>query len=204
MSDRIVVSELSRQQLSELSNLLSPKMTEYIPYKPTPKQTAFLLLDNREAFYGGAAGGGKSIALLMAALQYVDVPHYNAIIFRKTFSELELPEALMDVASQWLTPYKLKKEVRWSDRKKTWTFPSGAKLTFGYLDTPRDKHRYQSAAFHFIGFDEATAFTEEDYLYMFSRCRKTKYQIDVPLRIRAVQPGNIGHKWVKKRFVWMS
>ncbi|MHA1302899.1 MAG: phage terminase large subunit [Candidatus Heimdallarchaeaceae archaeon] len=199
---RVIVSELSSQQISSLSKLLTPKLTKYIPYEPTPKQTAFLLLDNREAFYGGAAGGGKSIALLMAALQYVDVPHYNAIIFRKTFSELELPEALMDVASQWLTPYKLKKEVRWSDRKKTWTFPSGAKLTFGYLDTPKDKHRYQSAAFHYIGFDEATAFTLEDYIYMFSRNRRTKYQVNVPLRVRAASnPGNIGHKWVKKRFL---
>lgn len=136
----------------------------------------------------------NSIALLMSALQYVDVPGYNAILFRKTLAELELPEALMDVAQQWLTPFKKAHEVRWIDRRKTWVFPSGAKLTFGYLEGPKDKYRYSSAAFHFIGFDEATAFDEEDYTFLFSRCRRTKQMVDVPLRIRAASnPGQVGH-----------
>ena len=56
----------------------------YIPHQPTPKQREFLSLTDREAFYGGAAGGGKSDALLMGALQYVHVPNYAAILFRRT------------------------------------------------------------------------------------------------------------------------
>lgn len=200
--DRIIVSEMTDSQISQLTALLTPKMTKYIPYTPTAKQTSFLLLDCKEAFFGGSCGGGKSIALLMAALQYVDIPGYNAILFRKTFAELELPEALMDVAQQWLSPFKKSKEVRWSDRKKTWTFPSGAKLTFGYLESTKDKYRYQSSSYHFIGFDEATAFEPDDYLYMFSRLRRTKSLADVPLRIRsASNPGNISHNFVKERFL---
>ena len=53
-----------------------------------------------EALFGGAAGGGKSSALLMSALQYVDVPGYSAILFRKTFADLSLPGALMDRANE--------------------------------------------------------------------------------------------------------
>jgi predicted phage terminase large subunit-like protein len=150
-----------------------------------------------EALYGGAAGGGKSIAILMAALQYVDVPGYSALILRKTYTDLALPGALMDVANQWLSGT----DARWRDTEKTWVFPSGATLTFGYLDSPRDKYRYQSAAFQFIGPDELTQYPDVDYRYLFSRLRRLKGSL-VPIRMRtASNPGNIGHEWVKQRFM---
>ena len=65
--------DLNGYDLVTLQKLLTPKTTKYIPHVPTPKQSAFLLLNCKEAFYGGAAGGGKSDALLMCGLQYVDV-----------------------------------------------------------------------------------------------------------------------------------
>jgi len=77
-------------------------MTEYIPQAPTVKQAAFLLLPVIEAFYGGQPGGGKSSALLMAALQYVDVPGYSALLLRRTYADLALAGALMDRARSWL------------------------------------------------------------------------------------------------------
>ena len=82
---------------------LRPKWSPYIPHDPTPKQLAYLLLPHREAFYGGAAGGGKSDALLMGALQHVDVPGYAAMILRKTLSDLKQPGALLDRAHSWLS-----------------------------------------------------------------------------------------------------
>ena len=176
----------------------TPRLTEYIPYTPHPTQQAFLLMgDNvREAIYGGAAGGGKSDALLMAALQYVDVPGYAALLLRRTFADLKLPGALMDRAQLWLGPTK----ARWQGVDTTWTFPSGATLTFGYLQYETDKFRYQSSEFQFIGFDELTQFTETQYRYLFSRLRR-KIGVAVPLRMRsASNPGGIGHDWVKRRF----
>lgn len=150
-----------------------------------------------EVFYGGAAGGGKSDALLMAALQYVSVPGYAAILFRRTFTDLSLPGALMDRAHEWLqhTP------ARWIDRTKTWEFPSGATLSFGYLEHENDKYRYQSAEFQFVGFDELTQFTESQYTYLFSRLRRLAGS-KVPIRMRsASNPGGVGHEWVYLRFI---
>jgi predicted phage terminase large subunit-like protein len=80
-------------------------------------------------------------------------------------------------------------------------FPSGATLTFGYLENERDKYRYQSAEFQFIGFDELTEFGERQYLYLFSRLRRGA-ESTIPLRMRsASNPGGVGHEWVRARFV---
>jgi len=143
----------------------------------------------------------NSDALLMAALQFVDVPGYAAILFRKTYKELALPEALIFRAKEWLTPYMNSGEVRWSEQDKMFTFPSGATLSFGYLETDTDMSRYQSAEFQFIGFDELTHFKEKHYRYLFSRLRRLK-GVDIPLRMRAASnPGSQGHEWVKQRFL---
>lgn len=181
----------------ELARLLTPRTTEFIPHTPTPRQAAFLLLSCKEAMFGGAAGGGKSDALLMAALQYVDVPGYAALLLRRTFADLALPKALMDRAGEWLAGTA----ARWSERDKTWTFPSGATITFGYLETERDKYRYQGAEFQFIGFDELTQFMSSQYTYLFSRLRRI-VGVPVPLRMRsATNPGGVGHAWVKQRLI---
>ena len=157
----------------------------------------FLVLQGREAFYGGAAGGGKSDAILMAALQYVDQPGYHALLLRRTYADLALPEALMSRAHEWLRG----SDAHWSASEKTWTFPSGATISFGYLASEGDKYRYQSSAFQFIGFDELTQFTEGQYTYMFSRLRRLE-GMDFPLRMRsASNPGGLGHVWVKQRFI---
>src|SRR5438309_2104862 len=74
----------------------------FCPQRPFAKQLAFLLLPHLEAFYGGSAGPGKSSGLLMAALQYAELPGYHAILFRKTYADLSLPGALMDRAHEWL------------------------------------------------------------------------------------------------------
>lgn len=171
--------------------------TRFIPVTPTSKQLAFLLLPTLEALFGGAAGPGKSVGLLMAALQYVDTPGYAALLLRKSYADLSLPGALMDKAFEWLGGTSAK----WHAETKTWEFPSGATLTFGYLDNPQDKYRYQSSQFAFCGFDELTQFNEVDYRYMFSRLRRLEGST-VPIRMRAASnPGNIGHEWVKQRFM---
>ncbi|USK77743.1 terminase large subunit domain-containing protein [Peribacillus frigoritolerans] len=161
----------------------------YIPNKPTIKQMEFLLLKDKEALYGGAAGGGKSDALLMAALQYVHVPDYAAILFRRTYKDLSMPGALMDRAHNWLDTT----DAHWKEATKQWIFPSGATLNFAYLATENDKYNYQGPEFQFVGFDELTQFEESQYRYLFSRLRRLQGS-KVPIRARvSSNPGGRGH-----------
>ena len=166
------------------------------PRKPHPRQQEFLKLSCLEALYGGGAGGGKSDALLMAALEYVNIPNYSALILRRTFADLKKSDAIMARADEWLRGT----DARWDADIRTWHFPSGAKLEFGYFDHANQKMIYQGGAWQFIGWDELTQFPEDWYTYMFSRLRKTSQA--VPLRVRATtNPGGIGHQWVYERFI---
>lgn len=186
--------------LDSLKSALNLRLPDkYVPWEPSPHQSAFLLMPNREAFYGGAAGGGKSIALLMGALQYIDQPGYNALLLRKTFKDLSQPEALIDISKEWLT----NTDARWNQSDHKWTFPSGAVLQFGHMESENDKYQYQGAAYHYVGFDELTQFTEGQYTYLLSRVRRRKADADnFPLRVRgAANPGGVGHEWVKRRFI---
>jgi len=82
----------------------------------------------------------NSSALIMAALQYVDVPGYSAILFRRTYADLALPGALMDRFRDWIMQYD---DVHWNANQYTATFPSGARITFGYLNNVNDYLRYK-------------------------------------------------------------
>lgn len=176
---------------------MTPRTTPFIPITPHTKQTVFLLLtDVFEVLFGGAAGPGKSVGLLAAAAQYVDQPNYSALLLRRSYKDLALPGALMDMSHQWWDHTKAK----WDSQSFKWTFPSGAVIQFGYMENDGDEFRYQSSQYHFIGFDELTQFKEHQYRYMFSRLRRTLND-NIPLRMRAASnPGGVGHEWVKARW----
>jgi predicted phage terminase large subunit-like protein len=166
---------LGSRKRTALAADLTPRFARggYVPHVPHPPQQAFLLLSFvPEVFYGGAAGGGKSDAGLMAALQYVDVPGYSALIIRRTYADLSLPGAIMDRANDWLAGTGARKR----DGGKLWEFPTNdparpATLQFGYAQTHADVKRYQGAEFQAIFVDELTHFEERTYLYLFSRLR---------------------------------
>jgi hypothetical protein len=193
----------SKEYLQQLAAKLaatfqSARVNKWAVQTPTERQQLFLSVNHvREAFYGGAAGGGKSSCLLMAALEFVDVPGYSALLLRKNFADLNKPGALMSRAHEWLYGTGAK----WNEGKHQWTFPSGATLTFGYLETENDKYQYLGAEYQFIGFDEVTQFTESSYTYLFSRLRRLAGS-DIPLRVRAASnPGGPGARWVYARFI---
>jgi predicted phage terminase large subunit-like protein len=177
---------------------LQPKMPPFCPEEPSINQKVFLRTNSIEGLFGGAAGGGKSSALLMSALQYVDVPSYSAILFRRTFADLSLPGALMDRFKSWINLYD---DVHWNNNSFVATFPSGARVSFGYLNNAGDYLRYKGSEFQFIGMDEVTEIRESDYRYMFSRLRRPSSGplAKVPLRMRAAS--NPAPNWVRQRFI---
>lgn len=179
---------------------MEPKAPLFLPAneQPSPKQKAFLRVDAKEALFGGAAGGGKSSALLMAALQYVDVPGYSAILFRRTFADLNLPGALMDRFRMWMQEYP---EVHWNGADYVATFPSGARITFGYLANSDHHLRYQGSEFQFIGMDEVTHIRQTHYQYLISRLRRPANGplSQVPLRMRSAS--NPEANWVRDYFI---
>ena len=181
---------------------MRPRLTEYIPHVPTAKQHAFLWLNCREAFYGGAAGGGKSDALLMAALQYVDIKEYAAVLFRDTYKNLTKPKALLDRSFEWL----VNTDAEWSGDKMRWGFPkTGATLSFSYLEGPRDHFNHQSAEYQFVGMDEVVAIRENQAMYLHSRLRRLQ-GVKIPIRFRTASNPPAREQlatgaWVKRRYV---
>ncbi len=164
-------------------------------WMPQPRQRAFLARAEDEALYGGAAGGGKSEALVMEALRQVSLPHYRALILRKSYPQLT---ELIDKSMRYYP--KVCPAARYHQTSHTWYFPSGAKVRFASLPHPGDKLNFQGLAFDYIAFDELTHFSSEEYMYLISRNRPGGPGTRCYVRATA-NPGGVGHGWVKERFV---
>lgn len=166
-----------------------------IVWSPQPKQIEFLSRPEYEALYGGSAGGGKSDALLMEALRQVHIPHYRGLILRKTYPQLS---ELIDRA--YILYKAAYPKATYNASQHRWTFPSGSQIWFGSMQHVADRINYQGKRYDYIAFDELTHFTWDEYAYMFSRNRASGAGTRVYMRA-ATNPGNIGHGWVKERFV---
>ena len=165
-----------------------------VVWKPQPKQEVALTCPADEAFYGGAAGGGKSDFLLM---DYVKGIGYGAgwkgVLFRKSYPELEeLESRSLELYPRIGGVYKQSKHI--------WTFPGGATLKMRYLEKNLQVHVYQGHQYTWIGWDELTLWAD-DYCYQYLKSRNRSAE-GLPCYIRAAgNPGGPGHAWVKFAFI---
>jgi phage terminase large subunit len=165
-------------------------------YKPFPRQKEFHDCAAKYRLFGGAAGPGKTKALLMEAIRQANAyPNVDTLLMRRTFPELEkslLTYFRRDVPRDFYKSY--------NDSKRIVTWKNGSTTHFGYSAYEHDIYQYQGAEFLFIGVDELTHFTLGQWQFLTSRNRSSCKEAQ-PSMAGASNPGNIGHAWVKALWV---
>ena len=180
---------------------LAPNVQEHVEdnviFRPNDgPQTTFLAASEREVFYGGARGGGKSYAMLIDPLRYCHKENHRCLLLRRSMPELR------DMINHSQRLYgQAYPGAKWREQEKEWRFPSGARIEFGYAENLTDVLRYQGQSYTWIGIDELPQYPTPE-IYNFLRSSLRSVDPEIPVYMRATgNPGNIGSIWVKDMFV---
>jgi hypothetical protein len=164
-------------------------------YQPFPRQAEFHRSRAKYRLFGGAAGPGKTAALVWeAVMQSLETPACSCLLVRRTFPELEM-SLLKEFHKS--VPWRAM-GARYNDAKHRVLWPNGSELRFGFCTNENDVYQYQGAEFLFIGLDELTHFTLKQWQYLSSRNR---HPGKFARMAGATNPGNIGHAWVKALWI---
>lgn len=168
-------------------------MSEIRP-QPGP-QEAFLASEADIAIYGGAAGGGKTFALLLEPLRHIENQDFGAVIFRRETTQVRNEGGLWDESEKLYGSFA---GVSPLESRLEWEFRSGMRVKFAHLEHEKDKFSWQGAQIPFLGFDELTHFSESQFFYLFGRNRST---CGVAPYVRATcNPDS--RSWVRRFISW--
>lgn len=161
--------------------------------QPGP-QTEFLASTADIAIYGGAAGGGKSFALLLEPIRHYHNSKFGGVVFRRNTVQVRNEGGLWDES---INIY-LQLQGKPREAVLEWTFPSGARMKFAHIENEKTVYDWQGSQIPYIGFDELTHFTEMQFWYMLSRNRSMS---GVPGYVRATCNPD-ADSWVRKLIDW--
>ena len=190
-------SVLETTDVEQLTPNVKEHVKENVIFQPNEgPQTQFLAASEREVFYGGARGGGKSYAMLIDPLRYCHKENHRCLLLRRSMPELR------DMINHSQRLYgKAFPGAKWREQEKEWRFPSGARIEFGYAENLTDVLRYQGQSYTWIGIDELPQYPTPE-IYNFLRSSLRSVDPEIPVYMRATgNPGNIGSIWVKDMFV---
>ena len=188
---------MTDREVEKLPPNVQNHIEENVVFRPNKgPQTEFLASSEREVFYGGARGGGKSYAMLVDPLRYCDKSYHRALLLRRSMPELR------DMINHSQRLYgKAFPGAKWREQEKEWRFPSGARIEFGYAENLTDVLRYQGQSYTWIGIDELPQYPTPE-IYNFLRSSLRSVDPEIPVFMRATgNPGNVGSLWVKEMFV---
>jgi len=182
-----------------------------VPWLPQPRQARCLqaagLLpvlfghsptapEARVILYGGAAGGGKTDALLaMGIIAGLAFPGINIGFFRREYPDLEGPGGAIQRSFELMSGW-----AKWKGDRRRWTLPTGSVFQFCHAKEEKDVYGYQSQQFDVLLIDEATHFSRFMVRYLLTRNRATRPGV-IPFAALATNPGNVGHLWALEEFV---
>lgn len=163
--------------------------------KPQPgPQEQFLSTQADICIYGGSAGGGKTVAILMEPLRHMENGLFRGVIFRRVTPQIRNPGGLLDESINIYSRF----DGDLKDSTLEWTFPSGSKIKLAQMEHEKNKEDWQGSQIPYIGFDEVTHFTESMFVYMMSRNRSSS---GIPGYIRATCNPDC-ESWVRKWIDW--
>lgn len=186
---------------------LSPNSTEYkvnpqseeVIFKPQAgKQTAFLSSSADICIYGGAAGGGKTFALLMETVRYTSNGDFSCIVLRRSKAQVRQKGGIWDESYKFYP--KFDPTAKPNGTFLTWTFPSGATIGFSAIQHDKDKYNFDGAQIPLICFDELQHFTEDMFFYMLSRNRSGQCKGIKPYIRATCNPKP--NSWLKRFIRW--
>lgn len=162
---------LSPEEFEQLEALTAPKqIVPGLPFEPHPgPQTAFFESQADITIYGGAAGGGKSWALTVNPLRHIDVPGFGAVIFRRTFAQIQSEQGIWDESLKWYR--KVGGVPNFGDLK--WKFPDGTHVSFAHCQFLKDTENYLSSQICYLEFDQLEQFEEKQFWDLLGRNRST-------------------------------